>query len=236
MCNSHHLLNLPYSCSKFYSSFQNSNQKKATNPSISIPLPSWSNWCSRAINGLATLPRSQDSAAAAKGVTSMRISFMSPVKFALENSLFWCNYKVWGFHLKFTMLLKREIRKAYINNIKQSYTWMIGKSSTSCWLLWSGVDVDVVLQELSWSSPPLCNAAATQKRLELDVVVGIETSYLPVFKSALQIYEKNHMIRTWISSHLKAKKSSFNGSTPNKDLFQFLRSTMIHLQKFSSGS
>lgn len=68
---------------------------------------------------------------------------------------------------------------------------MIGKSSTSCWLLWSGVDVDVVLQELAWSSPPLCNAAATQKSLELDVVVGIVASYLPGIKSELQTYKKS---------------------------------------------
>ena len=183
MRNSHHFLNLPYSYSKFFSSFQNSNQKKQRiHPFPS--LPSWSNWCSRAINGLATLPRSQDSAAAANGVTSMRIRFMSPVKFGLENSLFWCNYKVWGFYPKFTLLLKQEISKAYI---KQSYTWIIEKPSTSCWLLWSGVDVDVVLQELSWSSPPLCKAERQRKNsLELDVVVGMVASYLPVFKSELQ--------------------------------------------------
>lgn len=46
-------------------------------------LPSWSNWCSRAINGLATLPRSQDNAAAAKGVTSMRIPEVCLGKFTV---------------------------------------------------------------------------------------------------------------------------------------------------------
>lgn len=62
-----------------------------------------------------------------------------------------------------------------------------------------------------------------QKSHKLDIVVGIVATYLLVFKSELQTYEKSHMIRSLllISSHFKDKSTSLMDQLQTKTCFSF---------------